>query len=86
MIKYYWRVFYRDWLDDRQENLQFICPNCHSQTEGWCGSLGFSEVASNAKYYREIRKQGRVSELVDDLLLEGSAREGMEVRILSRSL
>ena len=20
-----------DWLDDRQENLRFLCPNCHSQ-------------------------------------------------------
>lgn len=20
-----------DWLDDRKENLQFLCPNCHSQ-------------------------------------------------------
>jgi len=24
----------RDWLDDRIENLEFLCPNCHSQTEG----------------------------------------------------
>lgn len=22
-------------LDDRQENLRFICPNCHSQTDNW---------------------------------------------------
>lgn len=22
----------RNWLDDRQENLRFLCPNCHSQT------------------------------------------------------
>lgn len=27
----------RNWLDDRQENLLFLCPNCHSQTEGWSG-------------------------------------------------
>lgn len=26
-----------NWLDDRKENLAFLCPNCHSQTEGWCG-------------------------------------------------
>jgi hypothetical protein len=25
-----------DWLDDRAENLEFLCPNCHSQTENWC--------------------------------------------------
>jgi predicted RNA-binding Zn-ribbon protein involved in translation (DUF1610 family) len=20
----------RNWLDDRQENLRFVCPNCHT--------------------------------------------------------
>jgi hypothetical protein len=25
-----------DWLDDRAENLEFLCPNCHSQTANWC--------------------------------------------------
>lgn len=24
-------------LDDRQENIEFICPNCHSQTNTYCG-------------------------------------------------
>ena len=23
-----------DWLDDRLENLQFLCPNCYSQKVG----------------------------------------------------
>jgi hypothetical protein len=27
----------RNWLDDRAENLEFLCGNCHSQTEHWCG-------------------------------------------------
>ncbi len=27
----------RDWLDDSPDNLEFRCPNCHSQTDGWCG-------------------------------------------------
>lgn len=27
----------RNWLDSRQENLLFLCPNCHTQTKGWCG-------------------------------------------------
>ena len=26
----------RDWLDDREDNLRILCPNCHSQTKGWC--------------------------------------------------
>jgi hypothetical protein len=25
-----------DWLDNRVENLRFLCPNCHSQTDTWC--------------------------------------------------
>ncbi len=24
-----------NWLDDRKENLRFLCPNCHSQTKGF---------------------------------------------------
>lgn len=24
--------------DNRLSNLQFLCPNCHSQTEFWCGN------------------------------------------------
>lgn len=26
-----------DWLDNTEENLRFLCPNCHSQTPNWCG-------------------------------------------------
>ncbi|MCZ1009725.1 HNH endonuclease signature motif containing protein [Streptomyces lydicus] len=25
-----------DWRDDRQENLRFLCPNCHAVTDTWC--------------------------------------------------
>ncbi|MFD4376334.1 HNH endonuclease signature motif containing protein [Streptomyces sp. NPDC058486] len=25
-----------NWLDNRQENLRYLCPNCHSMTETWC--------------------------------------------------
>jgi len=28
--------------DNRLENLRFMCPNCHSQTETWCKSKGNS--------------------------------------------
>jgi len=56
-----------NWLDDRPENLQFLCPNCHSQTENYCGSKGFTDVTSVAapdgRYPR--RKKGLVAELVD---------------------
>ncbi|MGW6619567.1 HNH endonuclease signature motif containing protein [Streptomyces erythrochromogenes] len=25
-----------DWLDDRRENLRYLCPNCHALTDTWC--------------------------------------------------
>ncbi|MFE4262304.1 HNH endonuclease [Streptomyces sp. NPDC056883] len=25
-----------DWSDDRRENLQLLCPNCHAITSTWC--------------------------------------------------
>lgn len=25
-----------DWLDNRLENVRFLCPNCHAQTATWC--------------------------------------------------
>ncbi len=28
-----------DWLDNRRENLRFLCPNCHSQTPTFAGRL-----------------------------------------------
>lgn len=32
----------RNWLDNRLDNLNFVCPNCHSQTEGWSGNKGYT--------------------------------------------
>jgi len=28
-----------DWMDNRQENLRFLCPNCHAQTATWCRTM-----------------------------------------------
>ncbi|MEV0277197.1 HNH endonuclease [Streptomyces sp. NPDC050610] len=27
-----------DWLDNRRENLRYLCPNCHALTDTWCRS------------------------------------------------
>jgi hypothetical protein len=52
----------RDWTDDRIENLEFVCPNCHSQTEGWCGNKGGTSIISGAKGSRARRKlKGNIS-------------------------
>jgi 5-methylcytosine-specific restriction endonuclease McrA len=29
-----------DWLDNRRENLRFLCPNCHAQTPSYCVPRG----------------------------------------------
>lgn len=54
----------KDWLDDRKDNLEFLCPNCHSQTPGWCGSKGFAEITTTAKWHRHNakKKKGLVAE------------------------
>lgn len=47
----------RDWLDDRGENLEFLCPNCHTQTTGHNNSKGLAEVTTTANWDREHRKR-----------------------------
>ncbi|MEV5899611.1 HNH endonuclease signature motif containing protein [Streptomyces sp. NPDC052127] len=29
-----------NWLDNRKENLRYLCPNCHALTETWCRRKG----------------------------------------------
>jgi len=54
-----------DWLDDQPDNLGFLCPNCHTQTDGFSGSKGYSELTSTANYAKGLRerrkKTGRVA-------------------------
>lgn len=33
-----------DWLDNRLENLEFLCPNCHSQTATWGKDKGETSI------------------------------------------
>jgi uncharacterized protein YlaI len=40
----------RNFVDDRKENLKFLCPNCHSQTEGHSGSKNKTGVTSLSKH------------------------------------
>lgn len=39
-----------NWLDDRPDNVRFLCSNCHSQTKGFSGSKGYAEIATTAQY------------------------------------
>jgi hypothetical protein len=46
----------KNWSDNRKENLRFLCPNCHSQTDGYCGSKGLSDVVSDNRRQQIYRK------------------------------
>lgn len=54
----------KDTLDNRSDNLRFLCPNCHSQTENWGQSKGLTDVTSEARAARsrwKRRKEKRVA-------------------------
>ena len=57
-----------NWLDDREENLRFCCPNCHSQQKHKMNQ-GHIELTSTASYerYRRI-KNGLVRKRQSDLI------------------
>ena len=49
-----------DPMDCRKENLEFLCPNCHSQTEKWSRRVGGKSLCgltSTAEYDRVRRKK-----------------------------
>lgn len=35
--------------DNRLENLQMLCPNCHSQTESYCGKANTNSIKNHCK-------------------------------------
>ncbi|MCI0387871.1 MAG: HNH endonuclease [Acidobacteria bacterium] len=44
--------------DNRPENLRFLCPNCHSQTQNWgYYNQGGTDQTSRAAYFRGYRKR-----------------------------
>lgn len=54
-----------NWLDNRKENLRFLCPNCHSQTPGFAG--------------RSKNEQGAVAQRQEARIL-GVLQSGFESR------
>jgi predicted RNA-binding Zn-ribbon protein involved in translation (DUF1610 family) len=40
----------KNWLDNRPENVRFVCPNCHTQTDGFNGSKKLTGVTTAIKY------------------------------------
>lgn len=46
-----------DYLDNRPDNVRFLCPNCHSQTPGYAGSKGGTSILSEAQQARNRRQR-----------------------------
>lgn len=46
-----------NWSNNDKENLQFLCPNCHSQTSGWSGSKGETSLTSRSKQSKVYREK-----------------------------
>lgn len=40
------------------ENVEFLCPNCHSQTETWGCNTGHTDLTTSSRYDKEYRKRG----------------------------
>lgn len=54
-----------DWQDNRPEKLRFLCPNCHSQTDGHSGSQNLTDDFTAARFHREWRKRKKSKETYD---------------------
>lgn len=48
-----------NFLDNRIDNLRFLCPNCHSQTEGYNGSKGLTDLLDVNRYHRDYRLRSK---------------------------
>ena len=45
------------WNDNRLENLRFLCPNCHSQTETFCGGNLKKEETKKVSQKEKLRQK-----------------------------
>ena len=49
-----------DSTDNRLENLQMLCPNCHSQTENYCGNANSNKIIKHCAICgKEITKNAQ---------------------------
>ena len=58
----------------KRENLRFICPNCHSQTDTYCGkNINGNKKVSDRKLLKALIKENNISRA---LLSCGLANKG----------
>lgn len=48
-----------NWSNCKPNNLQFLCPDCHTQTKTWGQNLGFTDITHNRRYSKEFRRRRR---------------------------
>lgn len=66
--------------DHRYENLRFLCPNCHSQTETYCGKHNKS-INPDKKYRKDYCGCGNLKNIYSNKCLDCSNKEkGDKVR------
>lgn len=51
----------RNYCNNEPKNVRFLCPNCHSQTEGWSQGKGLTGVTDRAAQSRALRERRKSS-------------------------
>jgi hypothetical protein len=65
--------------DNRVENLRWICPNCHSQTDTYCGKKSWKKKAS------ELNPNWRKEPRINTRKVDRPTREELEILIQHNS-
>ena len=77
--------------NNKRNNLRLICPNCHSQTETYCGKNKKNKIKKNyssKKIARVFKKQGNIRQtlLALDLSPKGSNYESVKRSLLEQGI
>lgn len=71
--------------NNSRENLKFLCPNCHSQTTGWCCSPAKSDV-SDEDLLKALKESSTVKEALSKVSLRPSAGNYFRVQKLLQKI
>ena len=74
-----------DSKNNSRENLQFLCPNCHSQTPGWSSKRKDTKV-SDELLLKTLKESSSVEEALTKLSLVSSAGNYFRVQKLLQKI
>ena len=71
--------------DNRIENLRFLCPNCHSQTESYCSKVNRSVTIESyeIEYIKNILNECSVTECLNRLNLKDTKSNRSKLKIIN---